>query len=128
MAQSEREAIGPLRVFPHVGLAVVGFVLWVIYAITDSEVAAWLAVVGIGGAFLVAGTFLLTREQHRLRELARLRPSPAGAAGAPAVEAHMHVRVPAETYIPIWLASGHGLLGGATLVLVLLERAGVGGS
>jgi hypothetical protein len=26
MAQSEREAIGPLRVFPHVGLAVVGFV------------------------------------------------------------------------------------------------------
>ena len=35
-------------------------------------------------------------------------------------------RIPAEHYIPIWLASGHGLLGAATLLLVLLEWAGVG--
>ncbi|HEY3540963.1 MAG TPA: hypothetical protein VGK79_00340 [Gaiellaceae bacterium] len=118
MSQSEREAIGPLRVFPHVGFAVVGFVLWIIYAITDNDTTGWLAVAAIGAAFLIAGTFLITRDQHRKRELARLQAGPGAAPGG---------RVPAESYIPIWLASGHGLLGAATLILVLLERAGVGG-
>lgn len=117
MAQSEREAIGPLRVLPHVGLAVVGFALWIAYAITDNDDTAWGAVAAIGAAFLIAGTFLLTREQHRRADLARLR----GAA------APVETTVPAEHYIPIWLASGHGLLGAATLMLVLLERAGLGG-
>ena len=59
MSQSEREGIGPLRVFPHVGLAVIGFVLWIIYAITDNDTTGWLATAAIGGAFLIAGTFLL---------------------------------------------------------------------
>jgi hypothetical protein len=124
MSQSEREAIGPLRVFPHVGFAVAGFVLWIVYAITDSEITAWLAVAAIGAAFLIAGTFLITRDQHRRRELARLHG--AGAAAGVETEAPGPRRVPAESYIPIWLASGHGLLGAATLILVLLERAGVG--
>ncbi|HET7567374.1 MAG TPA: hypothetical protein VFJ91_05240 [Gaiellaceae bacterium] len=121
MRQSEREAIGPLRVFPHVGLAAAGLVLWIVYAVSDSEVAAWVATALIGGAFAIAGTFLLTRDQHRRRELARLREPAAGVAGAA-------VAPPAEAYIPIWLASVHGLLGAAALILVLLERAGVGGS
>jgi len=121
--QSEREAIGPLRVFPHVGFAVTGFVLWIVYGIGDSELVGWLAAIGIMLAFLIAGTFLLTREQHRKRELARLQ----GGSAAAGVEA-ASTRIPAESYIPIWLASGHGLLGGATLVLVLLDLAGVGGS
>jgi hypothetical protein len=122
MSQSERDAIGPVRVFPHVGLAVAGFVLWVVYAITDNDTTAWLATAAIGGAFLIAGTFLITRDQHRRRELARLHAGPGAAAGITAGG-----RIPAESYIPIWLASGHGLLGAATLILVLLERAGVGG-
>jgi hypothetical protein len=80
-------------------------------------------VAAIGAAFLIAGTFLITRDQHRRRELARMEAGPgAGVTGA-AAGGH---RVPAESYIPIWLASGHGLLGAATLLLVLLERAGVG--
>jgi hypothetical protein len=130
LAQSERSAIGPLRVFPHVGLAVAGFVLWIIYAITDVDVLGWLAVVGIGGAFLIAGTFLLTRDQHRLRELERLRAGPGAAAGirADTAPAGYETRVPAEAHIPIVLASLHGLLGAGTLVLVLLVQAGVGGS
>lgn len=123
MSQSERDGIGPLRVFPHVGFAVFGFVLWIIYAITGNDTIGWLAVVGIGGAFLIAGTFLITRDQHRRRELARLEAGPGAAAGVTRAR-----RVPAESYIPIWLASGHGLLGAATLLLVLLERAGVGTS
>jgi hypothetical protein len=129
LAQSEREAIGPLRVFPHVGLAVAGFVLWVIYAITDNDATGWAAVAGIGAAFAIAGTFLLTRDQHRRRDLARLSAAPGAAAGVgvAAAAAAPEARLPAEAYIPIWLASAHGLLGGATLVLVLLERAGVGG-
>jgi len=131
MAQSERTAIGPLRVFPHVGLAVVGFALWLTYAITDNDATAWGATAAIGATFLIAGTFLLTRDQHRRADLARIRdpealrvPAAPGAAsmngGAPVIAA--------ERFIPIWLASAHGLLGAATLILVLLERAGVGGS
>jgi hypothetical protein len=126
MSQSEREAIGPLRVLPHVGFAVAGFGPWIAYAITDNDATAWAAVAAIGAAFLIAGTFLITRDQHRRADLARLRGSAAavettaaGPAGSPA-RAIPH-------FIPIWLASGHGLLGAATLILVLLERAGVGG-
>lgn len=129
MSQSEREAIGPVRVFPHVSLAVVGFALWLVYAITDVDATGWAAVAAIGGAFLIAGTFLLTRDQHRRRELARAGVSRGAAAGvAGAGTAVGSGRVPAEAFIPIWLASGHGLLGAGTLLLVLLERAGVGGS
>jgi len=36
--------------------------------------------------------------------------------------------IPAESHIPVVLASGHGLLGAGTLILVLLQMAGVGGS
>ncbi|HEU4979093.1 MAG TPA: hypothetical protein VFT42_09390 [Solirubrobacteraceae bacterium] len=132
MAQSEREAIGPLRVLPHVGFAVAGFALWVAYAAGGSDTLGWVAMAGIAAAFLIAGTFMLTREQHRRADLARLTTPPlaGGAASAPAAAPVARERraVPAEHFIPIWLASGHGLLGGATLVLVLLERAGVGGS
>lgn len=128
MNQSEREAIGPLRVLPHVGLAVVGFGLWIAYAITDNDATAWAAVAAIGAAFLIAGTFLLTRDQHRRADLARLRGSAAvvETSGAGAAGGTMGT-IAAERFIPIWLASGHGLLGAATLILVLLERAGVGG-
>jgi hypothetical protein len=127
MRQSERNAIGPLRVFPHVAFAVAGFGLWVAYAVTDNDDTAWGAVAAIGAAFLIAGTFLLTRDQHRRRELARAQAPAAGVAGgAPAAGARE--AIPAEAYIPIWLASAHGLLGGATLVLVCLVQAGLGGS
>lgn len=128
LAQSERDAIGPLRVFPHVGLAVAGFGLWIAYAITDSDNTAWGATAAIGAAFLIAGTFLITRDQHRRKDLARLQsPAPTvETTGAGTSGGSTPTRIPAEHHIPIWLASGHGLLGAATLILVLLERAGVG--
>lgn len=132
LAQREREAIGPLRVFPHVGFAVTGFGLWVAYAVTDNDDTAWGAVAAIGAAFLIAGTFLVTRDQHRRADLARLRSAgPAvettgtGTAGAGTAGTGRQRAIPAEQFIPIWLASGHGLLGAATLILVLLERSGV---
>lgn len=131
MTQSEREAIGPLRVLPHVGFAVAGFVLWVVYAITDNDATGWAAVAAIGAAFFIAGTFLLTRDQHRRRELARAQGASADAAagsGAGNAVSGARTSIPAEAFIPITLASAHGLLGGATLVLVLLKRAGVGSS
>lgn len=132
LAQSEREAIGPLRVFPHVGFAVAGFGLWLAYAITGNADAAWAAVAAIGAAFLIAGTFLFTREQHRRADLRRMEraheaasTTGVGATSEAAAEPGGR-RIPAERYIPIWLASGHGLVGAATLLLVLLERSGVG--
>lgn len=128
LSQSERDAIGPLRVFPHVGLAVAGFGLWIAYAITDNDNTAWGATAAIGAAFLIAGTFLITRDQHRRKDLARLQsPAPTlETTGAGTTGGNTRTRIPAEHHIPIWLASGHGLLGAATLILVLLERAGVG--
>jgi hypothetical protein len=130
LAQSERDAIGPLRVFPHVGLAATGFGLWIAYAITDNDDTAWAAVAAIGAAFFIAGTFLITRDQHRRADLARLRsPAPTvETTGAGTTGVGARAAIPAEHFIPIWLASGHGLLGAATLILVLLERSGVGGS
>jgi len=130
MAQSEREAIGPLRVLPHIGFAVAGFGLWVAYAITDTDALGWAGMSAPAVAFFIAGTFLLTRDQHRHRDLAQARANTAGRAPAervPAPVAGGSGAIPAEYYIPIPLASLHGLLGGATLLLVLLQRAGVGG-
>jgi hypothetical protein len=129
MAQPEREAIGPLRVLPHIGFAVAGFGLWVAYAVTDTDALGWAGMACLAVAFAIAGTFLITRDQHRRADLARMQARPvsppiAGAAidtPAPVVRQ----AIPAEHFIPIWLASAHGLLGGGTLVLVLLERAGV---
>ena len=140
MAQSERDAIGPLRVLPHVGLAAVGFALWIAYAVSESDALGWAAMACIVAAFLIAGTFLLTRDQQRRADLARAQVPPlAGAgtsppatptttSGAPAPSTQARRAIPAEHFIPIWLAGGHGLVGAATLVMVLLERAGVGGS
>jgi hypothetical protein len=131
MAQSERTAIGPLRVFPHVGLAVIGFAFWVAYAVTDNDVTAWVATAAIGAAFLIAGTFLLTRDQHRRADLARIADPEAVRVPAGLQPGSVDGGLPgvaAERFIPIWLASAHGLLGAAALILVLLDRSGVGGS
>ncbi|MGH2913565.1 MAG: hypothetical protein ACRDMX_01115 [Solirubrobacteraceae bacterium] len=127
MRQSERDAIGPLRVFPHVIAAVAGYGLWVAYAVTDTDALGWAGMCLIAIAFLIAGTFMLTRDQHRRAELTRAAPAIAGgAAGAPAAPPSVGAAaIPAEKFIPIWLAGAHGLLGAATLVLVLLQRAGV---
>jgi len=130
MAQSEREAIGPLRVLPHIGFAVAGFGLWLAYAITDTDALGWAGMSALAVAFLIAGTFLLTRDQHRREELARAQgravaPIAGAATDMPATAVAARPAIPAEHFIPIWLAGGHGLLGGTTLVLVLLERAGV---
>lgn len=127
MAQSERQAIGPRRVLPHVGFAVVGFGLWVAYAITDTDALGWAAMAALVVAFAIAGTFLITRDQHRRAELARAQGRQAAPIAGAAIDASRAgaTRIPAEHFIPIWMAGGHGLIGGATLVLVLLERAGV---
>lgn len=135
LRQSERDAIGPLRVFPHVGAAVAGYGCWVAYAVTKHVDLAWAGMSLIALAFLIAGTFMVTRDQHRRAELALARPPIAGGAGVataetpagstPATPAAGTPAIPAEKFIPIWLAGAHGLLGSVTLVLVLLQRAGV---
>ena len=130
MAQSEREAIGPRRVLPHIGFAVVGFGLWVAYAVSDTDALGWAGMACLAVAFAIAGTFLITRDQHRRADLARLRARPvsppiAGGAVDTGAAPTERQAIPAERFIPIWMAGAHGLLGGATLVLVLLERAGV---
>lgn len=73
MTQSERDAIGPRRVLPHIGFAVVGFGLWVAYATTDTDALGWAAMACLAVAFAIAGTFLITRDQHRRADLAGMR-------------------------------------------------------
>ena len=53
--------------------------------------------------------------------------SPPVAGGAVATRRGPAARpaIPAKHFIPIWMAGAHDLLGGATLVVVLRERAGI---
>jgi hypothetical protein len=140
LRQGERESIGPLRVLPHVGLAVAGFGVWVAYADSHDDDVAWAGVCLIFLAFVIAGTMMLTRDIQRRRQLVGVSANPpiaggavgaaasssaggghSAATGAPATAAR--ARVYAEQHIPITVAGLHGLLGVSTLVLVLLNRA-----
>ena len=114
MSQSERDGIGPLRVFPHVGFVVVGFVLWIIYVIDDSSTLAWIAFAALLVVALLGFTMFaiwLQRRRSRGAVTEAVTPTP-----------------PAEQHFPVAVVGLHGLLAATTLVLVLLAAIGVGGS
>jgi manganese efflux pump family protein len=119
MQQSELpgDRIRSARILSHFGLAATGLVLWIVYLATDSEALAWiafalLAVVAVLGFSMLA--IWLRQRAHQ--------PALAGA-GAPVRDAS-----PPEQHFPTPIVALHGLLAAATLVLVLLVAAGVGGS
>ena len=96
-------------VFGHVGLAVAGLVVWILYLATDSDALAWVAVVLLLGIALLGAT-MFARWSRRTR-----RPAGGGEAAA-------------EDALPPLVVYGHGLLAVTTLTLVVLAALGVGES
>ncbi|MER6352961.1 hypothetical protein ABT186_14215 [Streptomyces sp. NPDC001634] len=94
-------------------LAAAGLAVWIIYLAADREALARTAF-GILVAVALLGFTMFARWVPVYRTAA-----PAGAAGA---------TTPAERHLPVPVVAAHGLLGAASLVLVLLPALGVGGS
>jgi hypothetical protein len=107
--------IRPPRIFAHFGLAATGLVVWIVYVASDSDVLAWVAFALLAVVALLGFSMLAIWLRQRSREPATV----GSAAGADR---------PAERHFPSAIVAGHGVLAAATLVLVLLVAAGVGGS
>lgn len=106
--------IRPPLIMSHFLLAAAGLVLWIVYLVDDKKTLAWIAfaallVVALLG-FTMFAIWLRRRQGH----------AAAGDGAAPGT--------PAEQHFPIAVVGLHGLLAAATLVLVVLTAAGVGGS
>ncbi len=104
----------PARVFTHLGLAVAGLVVWIVYLAVDSSLLAWIAVADLVLVALLGG--LLVRRW--------------AADGRVAMAAERSGRTPtvdlAEQHIPRGPVVLHGVFAVSTLVLVLLAALGVG--
>jgi hypothetical protein len=103
------------RILSHFALAATGLVLWVVYLASDNDTLAWVAfgllvVVALLGFSMLA--IWLGQRSHE--------PMAAGLGARDSV--------PAERHFPTTVVGLHGVLAAATLVLVLLVAAGVGGS
>ena len=107
--------IRPARILSHFALAATGLVLWVIYLASDSDTLAWVAFGLLAVVALIGFSMLAIWLRQRSRE-----PIVVGEGARDAV--------PAERHFPTPVVAVHGLLAAATLVLVLLVSAGVGGS
>lgn len=107
----------PALIFGHFALAATGLVLWIIYVIAGNQLIAWIAFALIVGVALLGFTMFARWLQER-RQPAGARPGGGGEASA---------ETPAEQTFPLAAVYGHGLLGAATLVLVLLTAAQIFG-
>jgi hypothetical protein len=100
----------PPLVFGHFLLAAAGLVVWIVYLATDRGALAWTSF-GILVAVALLGFAMFARW------VPVYRAAPAG-----------EETTPAERHLPVPVVAAHGLLGAATLVLVLLAALGLGGS
>ena len=91
--------LAPGLVFSHVGLAVIGLVVWIVYLAVDKTALAWIA-------------FVLLLPVAGLGFTMLARWIPARRTGT------------AESRFPVPVVAGHGLFAATTLVLVLLAALG----
>jgi hypothetical protein len=124
-------------IFGHLTLAITGLGVWIAYLLLDRDILAWISVATLAAVVLL-GLTMFARWLPVYRE--PLLPTAAGAltgpgrpagtlvsaAGPPAADETL--AVPAESHFPVAVIAAHGLLAGATLVLVVLTTLGVGGS
>ena len=106
----------PARVFSHLGLAVVGLIVWIVYLVTDMEILAWIAVADLVLVALLGG--LLARRWASDGRAAMQAGRRTEAAEPDLAEQHI-MRAPVAL---------HGVFAVSTLVLVLLTALGVGAS
>lgn len=95
--------LAPGLVFSHVGLAVTGLVLWVIYLVTETDALAWAGFAALLPVALLGFTMFARWLSSRRTDAA-------------------------EAGFPIVVVLAHGLFAATTLVLALLAAAGVGES
>jgi hypothetical protein len=124
-------------IFGHLALAIAGLAAWVAYLVLDRHILAW-ASVGTLAAVVLLGVTMFARWLPVYREPAlpvapavmtgpgRPPGTPLPARGTPPPERPS--AAPAESHFPVAVIAAHGLLAGATLVLVVLTALGVGGS
>ena len=104
----------PARVFTHLGLAVAGLAVWIVYLLTDSTVLAWVAVADLVVVAVLGGLLVRRWMADGRATMAGQRPSEM----APTELAEQHI-----SRTPVVL---HGILAVSTLVLVLLTALGIG--
>lgn len=104
----------PPFVFGHLGLAVAGLVVWIVYLVNDSEALAWIAFVDLLVVAGIGDTLVYRWFKDR-------RGESDTAVGASAGSATL-----AEQRIPSAVVIAHGVFAVATLVLVLLAALEVG--
>jgi len=124
-------------IFGHLALAIAGLVAWAAYLVLDRHMLAWVSV-GSLAAVVLLGVTMFARWLPVYREPALPVPAPVmtgpgrppgtalPARGTPPPE--QLFAPPAESHFPVAVIAAHGLLAGATLVLVVLTALGVGGS
>jgi hypothetical protein len=117
MQQSDQRGarIRSARILSHFALAAVGLVIWIIYVASDSDALAWVAFGLLLVVALLGFSMLAIWFGQRRRPTATAGPSADTDAAA-------------EQHFPVVVVALHGVLAAATLVLVLLTAAGVGGS
>jgi preprotein translocase subunit SecG len=104
----------PARVFSHLGLAVAGLIVWIVYLITDMQILAWIAVADLILVALLGG-LLVSRWASDGRAAMRGQRR---AESADLAEQHIQ-------RAPVVL---HGVFAVSTLILVLLSALGIGES
>ena len=122
----------PARVFTHLGLAVAGLVVWIVYLATDDDLWAWIAVADLVLVALLGS--LLARQWAKDGRAAmagtlRQAQGTSGQAQGTSGQAQGTTSVDlAEQHIPRPPVVLHGVFAVSTLVLVLLTALGVGES
>jgi hypothetical protein len=116
-AQRSERRIRPPLIFAHFALAAAGLVIWIIYVASDQDTLAWVSVALLVVVALLGFTMLAIWLQQRQQS-----------ARAPAAATAPAGGQPAEQRFPVPIVVLHGVLAVATLALVVLTAAGVGGS
>ena len=96
-------------IFGHFALAALGLIVWIIFVAVAQSALAWTAFVLLA-VVAVLGFTMLARWIPTYRARRDQAVTAGGAVGA----------VPAERHFPVAVVVAHGVLGAATLLLVLL--------
>jgi hypothetical protein len=113
MEQAKRTGrrIRPWLIGPHLGLAVVGLVIWIVYVAIDDQGLNWLAfLVLLPTAALGSWMFVIWLLRRRREQRAPVVPESGD-------------DVPAEQRFSVPLVAVHGLFAVATVILVFIESA-----
>jgi manganese efflux pump family protein len=114
MEQAKRSGrrIRPWLILTHLGLAVLGLVIWIVYVATDDQGLNWLAFLVLLPVALLGWWMFVIWLLRRRRGQPERASRHEDASDAPA-----------EQRFPVWLVAVHGLFAVATVILVLVESA-----